>query len=111
VARPENRTAFGGAGAWTLEDVSFDVPAGTTTALVGETGSGKTTLGYLVARLYDAEKGRVTIDGVDVRELTFGSLAEAVGVVSQESYLFHASVRENLRFASPDATDDAIELA
>jgi ATP-binding cassette subfamily B protein len=96
---------------WTLAGVSLTVPAGTRTAIVGETGSGKTTLGYLVARLYDAEKGRVTIDGVDVRDLTFASLADAVGVVSQETYLFHASVRENLRFACPDATDEAIELA
>ena len=97
--------------AWTLEDVSFDVPAGTKTALVGETGSGKTTCAYLVARLYDATRGSVTIDGIDVRELTFESLADAVGVVSQETYLFHASVRENLRFAKPDATDDEIEEA
>jgi ATP-binding cassette subfamily B protein len=97
--------------AWTLEDVSFDVPAGSTVALVGETGSGKTTVGYLVARLYDATKGAVTIDGVDVRELTFDSLADAVGVVSQETYLFHATVRENLRFARPGASDDEIEAA
>jgi ATP-binding cassette, subfamily B, bacterial len=96
---------------WTLEDVTFAVPAGTKTALVGETGSGKTTCAYLVARLYDATEGRVTIDGVDVRELTFESLAAAVGVVSQETYLFHASVRENLRFAKPDATDDEVEEA
>jgi ATP-binding cassette, subfamily B, bacterial len=97
--------------AWTLEDVSFDVPAGSTTALVGETGSGKTTLGYLVARLYDTTEGRVAIDGIDVRELTFAQLTEAVGVVSQETYLFHATVRENLRFAKPDATDEEIEEA
>ena len=97
--------------AWTLEDVSFTVPAGTRTALVGETGSGKTTVGYLVARLYDANDGSVTIDGVDVRKLTFASLAEAMGVVSQETYLFHATVRENLRFAKPDATDDEVEEA
>jgi ATP-binding cassette, subfamily B, bacterial len=97
--------------AWTLEEVSFEVPAGSTTALVGETGSGKTTLGYLVARLYDATQGRVTIDGVDVRELTFDALADAVGVVSQETYLFHASVRDNLRFAKPDASDEEIEEA
>jgi ATP-binding cassette, subfamily B, bacterial len=96
---------------WTLEDVTFAVPAGTKTALVGETGSGKTTCAYLVARLYDATEGRVTIDGVDVRELTFESLAASVGVVSQETYLFHASVRENLRFAKPEATDDEIEEA
>jgi ATP-binding cassette subfamily B protein len=96
---------------WTLEDVSFAVPPGTRTALVGETGSGKTTCAYLVARLYDATEGRVKIDGVDVRELTFESLAAAVGVVSQETYLFHASVRENLRFARPEATDAEIEEA
>jgi ATP-binding cassette, subfamily B, bacterial len=97
--------------AWTLEDVSFHVPPGTKTALVGETGSGKTTCAYLVARLYDATSGTVSIDGVDVRELTFDTLAEAVGVVSQETYLFHATVRENLRFAKPDATDEEVEEA
>jgi ATP-binding cassette, subfamily B, bacterial len=96
---------------WTLEDVTFAVPTGTKTALVGETGSGKTTCAYLVARLYDATNGKVTIDGVDVRELTFESLSAAVGVVSQETYLFHASVRENLRFARPEATDAEIEEA
>jgi ATP-binding cassette, subfamily B, bacterial len=98
-------------GPWTLEDVSFEVPAGTRTAIVGETGSGKTTLGYLVARLYDVERGRVTLDGIDVRDATFASLARTVGVVSQETYLFHASIRENLRFARPDATDEEIEAA
>jgi ATP-binding cassette subfamily B protein len=98
-------------GPWTLQDVSFEVPAGTKTALVGETGSGKTTAGYLVARLYDATTGSVTIDGIDVRELTFGSLAAAVGVVSQETYLFHATVRENLRFARPGASDEEVEAA
>src|SRR6187401_2199994 len=97
--------------AWTLEDVSFTVPAGTKTALVGETGSGKTTCAYLVARLYDPTRGTVTIDGVDVLDLTFDSLTDAVGVVSQETYLFHASVRENLRFARPDATDAEVEEA
>jgi ATP-binding cassette subfamily B protein len=97
--------------AWTLRDISFDVPAGTRTAIVGETGSGKTTLGYLAARLYDPAQGAVLIDGVDIRELSFDSLAEVVGVVSQETYLFHASVRENLRFARPGATDEEIEDA
>ena len=96
---------------WTLEDVSFEVAAGTHTAIVGETGSGKTTLGYLAARLYDVERGRVLVDGADVREVTFESLARAVGVVAQETYLFHASIRENLRFARPDATDEEIEEA
>ena len=97
--------------AWTLQDVSFLVPPGTKTALVGETGSGKTTSAYLVARLYDATDGTVSVDGVDVRHLTFASLADTVGVVSQETYLFHASVRENLRFARPSATDEEIEDA
>ena len=87
------------------------IPAGTTTAVVGETGAGKTTLGYLVARLYDPTRGAVLIDGVDVRELTFPSLAGAVGVVSQETYLFHETVRENLRFAKPDASDEEVEEA
>ena len=100
-----------GAEAWTLDDVSFSVPAGTNTALVGETGSGKTTAGYLVARLYDATQGRVTIDGYDIRDLTFESLARAIGVVSQETYLFHATVRENLAFAKPDASEQEIEEA
>jgi len=96
---------------WTLAGVDVEVPAGTKTAIVGATGSGKTTLGYLAARLYDPERGAVRIDGTDVREATFESLADAVGVVSQETYLFHASVRENLRFARPDATDAEIEHA
>ena len=96
---------------WTLEDVSFTVPAGTTTALVGETGSGKTTVGYLASRLYDVSRGRITIDGVDIRNLSFQALSELVGVVSQETYLFHASIRENLRFAKPDATNEELEQA
>jgi ATP-binding cassette subfamily B protein len=96
---------------WTLRDIDLVVPAGTRTAVVGETGAGKTTLGYLVARLYEPQEGRVTIDGVDVREASLESLAATVGVVSQETYLFHATVRENLRFARPDASDEEIEEA
>jgi ATP-binding cassette subfamily B protein len=96
---------------WTLQGVTIDVPAGTRLGVVGETGSGKTTLGYLVARLYDVETGAVRIDGTDIRDATFESLAATVGVVSQETYLFHASIRDNLRFARPDATDEQIEDA
>jgi ATP-binding cassette subfamily B protein len=96
---------------WTLRHVNLEVPAGTRTAIVGETGSGKTTLGYLIARLYEPEEGQVTIDGVDIRDMSLASLAATVGVVSQETYLFHASVRENLRFARPEATDEEIEDA
>jgi ATP-binding cassette subfamily B protein len=96
---------------WTLQGVTIDVPAGSRLGVVGETGSGKTTLGYLVARLYDVENGAVTIDGTDIRDATFESLAATVGVVSQETYLFHASIRDNLRFARPDAGDEEIEAA
>jgi ATP-binding cassette subfamily B protein len=95
----------------TLLDLDITIPAGTSLAVVGETGSGKTTLSYLVPRLYDVTGGRVTIDGIDVRELGFGTLADAVGVVSQETYLFHASVADNLRFAKPDATDEELYAA
>jgi ATP-binding cassette subfamily B protein len=95
----------------TLEDVDLVVAPGTTTAIVGETGSGKTTMGYLVARLYDPTSGRIVVDGVDIRDLSFASLADTVGLVSQETYLFHASVAENLRFAKPDATDAELEDA
>ncbi|MEV4751304.1 ABC transporter ATP-binding protein [Streptosporangium amethystogenes subsp. fukuiense] len=95
----------------TLSDIDLVVPAGTTLAVVGETGSGKTTLSYLLPRLYDVTGGRITIDGVDVRELTFEALAETVGVVSQETYLFHSSIADNLRFANPSATDEEIVSA
>ena len=98
-------------GAPTLTDVSLDVPAGSTLAVVGATGSGKTTLGYLLARLYDVDSGSITIDGVDVRELSLATLASTVGVVSQDPYLLHASIAENLRFARPDATDDELVAA
>ena len=94
-----------------LADVSLDVRPGTTLALVGETGSGKSTLASLVARLQDVDQGRVTIDGVDVRDLALADLARAVGVVSQETYLLHTTVRENLRYARPDASDAEIEAA
>ncbi|MFJ6015634.1 ABC transporter ATP-binding protein [Streptomyces sp. NPDC092952] len=95
----------------TLSGIDLTVPAGSGLAVVGATGSGKSTLSYLVPRLYDVTGGRVTLDGVDVRELDFDTLARAVGVVSQETYLFHASVADNLRFAKPDATDAEIEAA
>ncbi|MFF8279105.1 ABC transporter ATP-binding protein [Streptomyces lateritius] len=95
----------------TLDSIDVTVPAGGSLAVVGPTGSGKSTLSYLVPRLYDVTGGRVLLDGVDVRDLDFDTLARAVGVVSQETYLFHASVADNLRFAKPDATDEEIEAA
>jgi ATP-binding cassette subfamily B protein len=91
--------------------VTLDVPAGTTLALVGETGSGKSTLASMVPRLQDPDGGRITIDGVDVRDLRLADLAGIVGVVSQETYLLHTTVRENLRYAKPSATDAEIEAA
>ncbi|MGA4957798.1 ABC transporter ATP-binding protein [Streptomyces lavendulocolor] len=98
-------------GGETLTGIDLTVPAGGSLAVVGPTGSGKSTLSYLVPRLYDVTTGRVTLDGVDVRDLDFDSLARGVGVVSQETYLFHASVADNLRFARPEATDEEIEAA
>ena len=98
-------------GAQTLRGVDLVVAPGTTTAIVGETGSGKTTLAYLVARMYDVTGGRIAIDGVDVRDMSFASLAATVGLVSQETYLFHATIAENLRFARPEATDEELAEA
>jgi ATP-binding cassette subfamily B protein len=98
-------------GPLTLHGIDLHVPAGTTTALVGETGSGKTTLAYLISRLYDVSAGSVSVDGVDVRDLRLDAVAGAVGLVSQDTYLFHDTVRANLRFAAPDATDEAVEGA
>ncbi|SHI61151.1 ATP-binding cassette, subfamily B [Streptomyces sp. 3214.6] len=94
-----------------LDGIDVTVPAGGSLAVVGPTGAGKSTLGYLVPRLYDVTAGRVTLDGVDVRDLDFDTLARAVGVVSQETYLFHATVADNLRFAKPDATDEELHAA
>jgi ATP-binding cassette subfamily B protein len=105
------RFSYAGASQPMLRDVSITVPAGRSLAIVGETGSGKTTLSYLIPRLYDATSGSVTIDGTDVRDMSFDDLARAVGVVSQETYLFHASVADNLRFARPDATDEELVAA
>ena len=94
-----------------LAGIDLDIPAGSTLALVGETGSGKTTLGSLVARLYDPTSGTVRIDGTDLRDMRLADLAAIVGVVSQETYLLHTTVRENLRYAKPGATDAEIEDA
>jgi ATP-binding cassette, subfamily B, bacterial len=94
-----------------VSGIDLDVPAGSTLALVGETGSGKTTLASLIARLYDPTAGHVRIDGIDLRDLRLADLAAIVGVVSQETYLLHTTVRENLRYARPEATDAEIEAA
>ncbi|WP_275415893.1 ABC transporter ATP-binding protein [Actinoplanes couchii] len=103
--------AYGDSATAALAGVSLDVPAGSSLALVGETGSGKSTIAALIARLHDPTSGQVTIDGVDVRDLALDDLAALVGVVSQETYLLHTTIRENLRYAKPDATDAEIERA
>ena len=94
-----------------LRDVSFEARPGELVALVGPSGAGKTTTTYLIPRLYDVASGRVTIDGHDVRRIKLESLGRIVGFVTQETYLFHASIRENLLFARPDATDGELEAA
>ena len=94
-----------------LEDLDFEAQPGQLVALVGPSGSGKTTTTYLIPRLYDVDKGAVEIDGHDVRRIKLASLGEVVGFVTQETYLFHASIRDNLRYARPDATDAELESA
>ncbi len=91
--------------------ITLEVPAGSTLALVGETGSGKSTIAGLVSRLYDPTSGRVTLDGIDLRDLRLADLAAVVGVVSQETYLLHTTIRENLRYAKPEATDEELVAA
>ncbi|GAA4877880.1 ABC transporter ATP-binding protein [Pseudonocardia benzenivorans] len=103
--------AYPGSDSAAVAGVTLDVPAGSTLALVGETGSGKSTLAGLVARLQDPTGGRITIDGIDLRDMRLADLARIVGMVSQETYLLHTTVRENLRHAKPDATDAEIEAA
>ncbi len=95
----------------TLNDVSFDIQPGQLAALVGPSGAGKTTMTYMVPRLYDVDSGSVEIDGHNVKDVTLESLGNVVGVVTQETYLFHASVRENLLYARADATDEEMMAA
>jgi len=102
---------YPGAESPSLHDIDLTIPAGRHTALVGTTGSGKTSTGYLLARLYDPSGGRITLDGHDLRELTRESLAASLGVVTQETYLLHASIAENLRFARPGASDAELVAA
>ncbi len=99
------------AGQPVLKDVSFEGKPGELIALVGPSGAGKTTATYLLSRLYDPDEGTVTLDGHDVRDLTFASLSRHIGMVTQETYLFHSSVKDNLLYAKPDATDAELEAA
>jgi ATP-binding cassette subfamily B protein len=95
----------------TLQEISLTARPGEQIALVGHSGAGKTTLTYLIPRLYDVDAGRVTIDGHDVREIALESLGQIVGVVTQETYLLHDTIRENLRYGRPDATDEELAEA
>ncbi len=94
-----------------LDNISFEAQPGELVALVGPSGAGKTTTTYLIPRLYDVDEGRVTIDGIDVRQVKLESLGRVIGFVTQETYLFHASIRDNLLFAKPDATDEELVAA
>ena len=112
------RLSYGGDGngaaanqRWALDGVSFQIEPGQLAAFVGPSGAGKTTISYLIPRLYDPTEGSVRIDGIDVREISLSSLARLTGYVTQESYLFHASIRSNLLYGNPEATQDEIETA
>lgn len=114
-SKPENRSTENSLKdedrRWALDNVSFEIEPGQLAAFVGPSGAGKTTISYLVPRLYDPTEGSVKIDGIDVREINLESLSQIIGYVSQENYLFHASLRSNLLYGKPDATQEEIEAA
>ncbi|MFI2752010.1 ABC transporter ATP-binding protein [Cellulomonas sp. P22] len=105
------RAAGSSSRTWAVRDVSLEVEPGQFAAFVGPSGAGKTTLSYLVPRLYEVDRGAVRLDGHDVRDVTLSSLADSIGMVTQDPYLFHATIAENLRYARPDATDAELEEA
>ncbi|MET0800352.1 MAG: ABC transporter ATP-binding protein [Actinomycetota bacterium] len=111
VSPTDVAAANGAARAWTLDGVSMRIEPGQLAALVGPSGAGKTTITYLVPRLYDVQEGSVTIDGHDVRGVTLESLGDNIGVVTQETYLFHTTIRRNLLYGRPDATQEELDAA
>ena len=108
VAQPDGN---GGRRLWTLDGIDLEIEPGQLAALVGPSGAGKTTMTYLVPRLYDVQQGAVEIDGIDVRRIALASLGEIIGVVTQETYLFHTTVRRNLLYGNPEATQEQLEAA
>jgi ATP-binding cassette subfamily B protein len=106
-----SHTASNDSRPWTLANVSMEVAPGQLAALVGPSGSGKTTLTYLIPRLFDADRGKIKLDGHDVRQVRQRSLAQAIGMVTQETYLFHGTIRDNLKYANYDATDSEVLAA
>ncbi|MEX0991564.1 MAG: ABC transporter ATP-binding protein [Actinomycetota bacterium] len=108
---PEVEPRTSGSRPWTLEGVNLDIESGQLAALVGPSGAGKTTMTYLVPRFYDVQRGSISIDGSDVRDIALDSIGDMIGVVTQETYLFHTTVRENLEYGRPGATDEQLEAA
>lgn len=106
VEASKNRNGTRTKGYFTLQEIDFRVSSGALTALVGPSGAGKTSVGYLLARLYDVHSGAITIDGIDVKEMTQADLSRLIGVVSQDPFMFHASIKDNLQFGKPDATEE-----
>jgi ATP-binding cassette subfamily B protein len=115
LAAPADRQDHSVEAPFTLTDIDFSVPSGGLTALVGPSGAGKTSVGYLLARLYDVDSGAVSIDGINIKDMAQADLSKLIGVVSQDSFMFHATIRENLVFGKPDATEqgmtDALKAA
>jgi ATP-binding cassette, subfamily B, bacterial len=108
---PEEQSTNGSTPRWALDRMTFEIKPGQLAAFVGPSGAGKTTISYLIPRLYDASEGTVSIDGIDVRKIKLASLANIIGYVSQESYLFHASIRNNLLYGNPNVSQDEVEAA